>query len=102
MSVQDSEGATTLGGEVFRGTQLYEIRVEGHLDSDWSSWFGGMEIALEEGGTSRLTGPVVDQSALHGLLAKLHNMGLKLVSVNRIGRCRDSALDGQNSRVGQA
>jgi len=76
-------------------TQVYEIRVKGHLDDEWSEWFGGLSITLEEDGASVLTGPVTDQAALHGLLLKIHNMGLPLISFRRIG----SRLDKSDSSV---
>ena len=66
-------------------TKVYEIRVEGHLDDEWSEWLGGLSIVLEEDGTSVLTGPVTDQAALHGLLLRIHDMGLPLISFRRIG-----------------
>jgi hypothetical protein len=64
-------------------TRVYEIRVEGHLDAEWSEWLG-VEIAPQEDGSSLLTGPVVDQSALYGLLLKIHDLGLWLVSLQRV------------------
>ena len=60
---------------------LYEIRIKGHLADRWVHWFGGLTITLEEGGNTLLTGPVVDQSALHGLLRKVRDLGLPLLSV---------------------
>ena len=63
---------------------IYEIRVNGHLGSQWTDWFSGLTILLEENGDTRLTGPVVDQAALHGLLKKVRDLGLPLLSVNRI------------------
>jgi hypothetical protein len=73
-------------GEVMMDeTQVYEICVEGHLDDGWSEWFGGLSISPQQDGTSVLTGPVSDQSALHGLLLKVHDMGLALISFRRIG-----------------
>ena len=59
----------------------YEIRLKGHLDSKWTDWFGGMTISLEDNGDTLLTGPVIDQAALHGLLKKVRDLGLPLVSV---------------------
>ncbi len=64
--------------------ETYEIRVKGHLGgSYWSEWFGGLAFHLEESGETVLTGPVADQAALHGLLARIRDLGLPLVSVNR-------------------
>jgi hypothetical protein len=62
----------------------YEIRLKGHLDDRWTEWFEGLAITLEENGDTLLTGPVVDQAALHGLLRKVRDLGLLLVSVNRV------------------
>jgi len=63
---------------------LYEIRIKGHLENRWAHWFGGLNITLEDGGDSLLTGPVVDQAALYGLLKKVRDSGMSLLSVNRI------------------
>jgi hypothetical protein len=63
---------------------VYQIRVEGHLDHQWTDWFEGLTINLEEDGEMLLTGPLVDQSALFGLLKKVRDLGMPLVSVNRI------------------
>jgi len=63
---------------------VYQIRLKGHLDSQWTEWFGGLTITLEEDGDTLLTGPVVDQAALHGLLKKIRDLGMPLISVNCI------------------
>lgn len=62
----------------------YEIRLKGQLDDQWAEWFEGMTISLAEDGDTLLTGPVVDQAALHGLLKKVRDLGLPLISVNRV------------------
>ncbi len=62
----------------------YEIRIHGHLDSRWTGWFEGLTLSLEENGDTLITGPVVDQAALFGLLRKIRDMGLPLISVKRV------------------
>lgn len=64
--------------------QCYELRIEGHLGQHWSAWFGGLAITNEGDGTTTLGGVVTDQSELHGLLAKVRDLGLTLVSVTPI------------------
>ena len=64
--------------------QLYEIRIKGHLDERWAEWFEGLTITLEEDGDTLLTGPVIDQAALHGWLKKVRDLGLPLVSVSPV------------------
>jgi len=63
---------------------FYEIRLKGHLDAQWVTWFDGLTITLEENGDTLLSGPVADQSALHGLLRKVRDLGMPLVSVVQI------------------
>ena len=62
---------------------IYRIKVKGHLDRRWTEWFGGLTITLEESGDTLLTGPVVDQAALYGLLRKVRDLSLPLISVKR-------------------
>src|SRR4051812_46109839 len=75
-----------LNSEIYPGEPaVYEIRIKGHLGSQWTDWFGGATITLEDNGDTILTGPVVDQAALHGLLKKVRDLGTPLISINRIG-----------------
>ena len=63
--------------------QRYEIRVEGHLSADWSDWFEGLTIRQEANGETTLSGPL-DQAALHGVLARIRDLGLVLVAANQV------------------
>jgi hypothetical protein len=60
---------------------VYQIRIKGQLGPQWTDWFGGLTITLEDSGDTLLIGPVVDQAALHGILKKVRDLGLPLVSV---------------------
>ncbi len=62
----------------------YQIRIKGHLGRQWNDWFGGLTITLEDNGETLVTGPVVDQAALFGLLRKVRDLGMPLVSVIRV------------------
>jgi hypothetical protein len=64
--------------------KVYQIRIEGHLSSQWSEWFDGLTVTLIDNGDTLLTGPVVDQAALHGLLREVRGLGMPLLSVNQI------------------
>lgn len=71
-------------GEKHDKPEVYEIRLKGHLHRQWEDWFDGLTITLEENGETRVTGPVADQSALHGLLRKVRDLGMPLLSVHRL------------------
>jgi hypothetical protein len=71
---------------------FYEIRIEGHLDDKWQDWFDGMSVTLEPDGTTLLSGPVPDQPALYGLLRKVRDLGLPLLSLKRIAPARPDLL----------
>jgi hypothetical protein len=62
----------------------YQIRIKGHLGQQWTDWFEGLTITLEDNGDTLLTGPVADQAALHGLLKKVRDLGVTLLAVNRV------------------
>lgn len=62
----------------------YEIRVAGHLSSRWEAWFDGLTLTPADDGTTVITGPVVDQAALHGVLQKLRDLGIPLVSLTQL------------------
>ena len=66
----------------------YELRIGGHLDQHWSTWFGGFTITHEDDGTTTLRGVVTDQSELHGLLAKVRDLGASLISVMPVETAR--------------
>ena len=72
---------------------IYQIRIKGHLGSQWTDWFGGLTITLEANGDTLLTGPVVDQAALHGLRRRVRDLGMPLLSVNRVKSGQADASD---------
>lgn len=63
---------------------VFQIRIKGHLGPQWTNWFDGMAITLEDDGDTLLTGPVADQAALYGLLKKVRDLGMTLISVNSV------------------
>ncbi len=65
-------------------TAYYEIRLKGQLEARWVNWFDGLSITLDDNGDTLLSGPVVDQAALHGLLKKVRDLGMPLLSVNSV------------------
>ncbi|MCA9866034.1 MAG: hypothetical protein KIS95_04620 [Anaerolineae bacterium] len=75
------------GDDASRPT-VCEIRIRGHLGQPWQDWFLGLTILPDEDGTTLLTGPVVDQAALHGILKKVRDLGLPLISVNFVSTDR--------------
>lgn len=63
---------------------IYQVRVRGHIDDRWSDWLEGLAVQRQEDGTTVLVGPVVDQAALHGVIARIRDLGLPLLSVSRV------------------
>jgi hypothetical protein len=74
---------------------IYQVRLRGHLAGHWHDWFGGLAITLEDNGETTLTGPVVDQAALHGLLRRVRDLGLPLVSIVPVTPGQASEANGQ-------
>lgn len=77
-----SEGHTSTGDR--HGAGCYEIRLKGHLDTRWAAWFDGLTVSHESEGTTVISGPIADQAALHGLLQRVRDLGLPLVSVTQV------------------
>jgi hypothetical protein len=73
--------------------RVYQVRIKGHLGTQWTDWFEGLTITLEDNGDTLLTGPVVDQAALHGLLKKVRDSGMPLLSVNSVKASRQDVSD---------
>lgn len=93
MDVQNIPDDGNRGNDPSR-PMIYEIRIRGHLGQQWREWFMGLNIKLEEDGNTLLTGEVVDQAALHGLLKKVRDLGMQLLAVNMVGSQPDDLLTG--------
>ena len=63
---------------------VYQIVIKGHLDSEWSEWFDGLTVTMVDNGATILSGPIIEQTALHGVLIKIRDLGLPLLSLTRI------------------
>jgi hypothetical protein len=83
-SSRDEPVEPAVGDRADRAAAVYEIRVRGELDPQWSSWFDGLRVECDGSGETIIFGPVVDQSALHGLLCRVRDLGLPLVSVRLV------------------
>jgi len=75
---------------------VYQLRIKCQLGSEWTDWFEGLHITREENGDTLLTGPVVDQAALHGLLKKVRDLGMALISVNQVEPGQTDAMSAQS------
>jgi hypothetical protein len=92
------ESRVVTNGHEYDERAVYQIRIEGNLDRRWSDWFGGLTIEPQAGGETLLTGTVIDQAALHGLLAKIADLGLPLLSVKRVAVGSDSTSSRRKAR----
>ena len=79
-----------------------QIRIKGHLGQQWADWFEGLTIERQASGDTLLTGPVADQAALHGLLKKVRDLGLPLLSVNCVETGQGAAVDAETLENDQA
>jgi hypothetical protein len=79
-----------MSGQPWNQAQLYEIRFRGHLSSSGAQMFEGLKMVQEPGGETVLTGPVIDQAALHGILNRIRDLGVPLLSVKRLSADKDS------------
>ena len=83
-----------------RQAMVYQIRITGHLGRQWTDWFGGLTITPADNGDTLVTGPVVDQAALFGLLKKVRDLGMPLVSINRVQQARQMRQMSTNNGCG--
>jgi hypothetical protein len=89
--MRDTQGAKEEQGQ--DAPARYEIRLKGHLDARWAARFEGLTITRDDNGTTRLTGPIVDQAALHGVLKRVRDLGTPLLSVTRVEPAQAEAPD---------
>ena len=75
---------------------IYQIRIKGHLGCQWADWFDGLTIKVEDNGDTLFTGPVVDQAALFGLLKKVRDLGIPLISVNPAESAKTGGSEGKH------
>ena len=75
------------------GPRVYQIRIKGHVCCAWADWFGGMSITLEASGDTLLSGSLIDQAALHGVLRNVRDLGMPLLSVTSVEACDHPADD---------
>jgi hypothetical protein len=81
---ETNQGGAMNEDDLTKAPPQYVIRIKGHLDSRWATWFDGLTLVNETDGTATISGPVVDQAALHGLLQKLRDVGIPLMSLTPI------------------
>ena len=72
---------------------IYRVHVRGHLDDHWSEWLGGLALQRQPDGTTILTGPVADQAALHGVIARIRDLGLPLLAVDLVADADDAGVE---------
>ncbi|MEA4908841.1 MAG: hypothetical protein VB089_14550 [Anaerolineaceae bacterium] len=82
-------------GENHYEPRYYQIRIQGHLDAQWSEWFEGLSVTLQDNGDTLITGLVIDQAALHGLLKKVRDLGMPLISVTPIFPYQENGPEGE-------
>jgi hypothetical protein len=84
MSTKEDDERTHATRHRYKEPRQYEVRVMGHLEAHWSAWFDGLSLDQESDGTTVIKSPIADQAALHGVLQKVRDLGLELISVIRI------------------
>jgi hypothetical protein len=92
------EAYVVTDGREFDKQAIYQIKVKGNLDQRWSDWFDGFAITVQADGATLLTGSVADQAALHGLLSRIRDLGLPLLSITRLESQERSPARGATSR----